>query len=154
MEKNLIPEKTNAFNLRLEDERGENWHKSEGVISVELPKIAFDGEWNLLWISPVRIFFTSVEAALAMVKAKETHLRVEAAEQLFSRNGRNGGYMFKGREHILTIERPCVCFSPGITECGKPAYALCEFKVKKYTMTLDGEETLCASLEDKVLRIN
>lgn len=143
--------KTNEFNLRLEDESGENWRNAKGVISVELPKIAFDGDGKLLGISPVRIFFTGVEDALAVVKAKETHLRVRAAEQLLDSAG---GYTFKGRQHILTVERPSVRFSPGITKRGEPAYALCEFTVKKYAMTFDDKETLYASTEEKMLRIN
>lgn len=143
-------DKTNEFNLRLEDESGENWRNAKGVISVELPKIAFDGEGNLLNITPVRIYFTGVEDALAVVKAEEAHLRVRAAERLLSGDGSD---VFKGRQHILTIERPTAWFSPGITKRGEPAYALCEFKVKKYTMTLDDEEILYASVEDKVLRI-
>ena len=151
METRYFPDKTSPFNLRLEDESGENWRNAKGVISVELPKIAFDGGEKLLGISPVRIFFTGVEDALAVVKAKETHLRVRAAEQLL---GSAGGYTFKGRQHILTVERPSVRFSPGITKCGEYAYALCEFTVKKYIMTFDGKETLYASTEEKLLRIN
>ncbi len=145
-----FPDKTVDFNLRLEDESGENWRNAKGVISVELPKIAFDGGEKLLDITSVRIFFTKVEDALAVEKAKETRLRVRAAEQL---SDIAGGYTFIGRQHILDIERPSVQFCPGITKRNMPAYALCEFTVKKYTMTFDGEEVLYASVEDKVLRI-
>ena len=150
METEYFPDKTRDFNLRLEDESGENWRNAKGVISVELPKLALDGDGKLLGVTPVRIFFTKAEDALAVVKAKESRLRVRAAEQSFDIAG---GCTFIGRQHIIDIERPSVRFSPGIAKRNEPAYALCEFTVKKYTMTLDGEEVLYASVEDKVLRI-
>lgn len=151
MEQRCIPEKTNEFNLRLEDESGENWRNAEGVMSVELPKLAFDGDGNLLGITPVRIFFTTVETALAVFKAKETHLCVRAAEQL---RDKEGGYCFKGRQHILTVKRPAMKFSAGVTTRGEPACALCEFAVKEYAMVFDGEEIFYVSTEGKMLGIN
>ncbi len=150
MLKDSFPEKAVEFNLRLEDETGENWRNAGGVISVELPKIAVDGNWALLGITPVKIICKSVEDMLAIVKAEETHLRVRVAEQVYSEVG---AYEFKGRQHILTIEPPSVRFSPGIAKRGEPAYALCEFSVKKYTMEFDGEETFYASVEDGTLQI-
>lgn len=151
MEQRYFHDKTNEFNLYLGDEDGENLCKMNGAISVELPKITFDEDGKLLGITPVRIYFASVENALAVVHAKTTHLRIRAAEQLYSTEG---GYIFKPRQHIFTVDRKSMQFSPGVTERDKPAYALCEFMVKKYSMTFDGLEVLYASMEDKVLRMN
>ncbi len=151
MEQEYFPEKTNVFNLYIEDNNGENRRQAENVISVELPKLVIGAGGDLLSITPVRIFFKRVEDALALLKAEETHLRVRAAEQVHCKDG---GYLFKGRQHILTIERTNRSFSPGITKHGEPSYAFCEFEVKEYTMTLDEVEVLYVSMEDKILRIN
>lgn len=150
MEQQYFPDKTNDFNLRLEDESGKNWRKAAGVISVELPKITVGRGRSLLGIAPVRIFFASVEDALAVAGAEETHLRVRAAEQLFNMDGK---CVFKGREHIITIERGKSWLSPGVAKRGEHAYAMCEFQVKRYAMTFDGEEIFCASAEDKEIHI-
>lgn len=144
-------DKTVEFNLYLEDTSGKNLRKVKGVISVELPKVTLDRDGNLLDISKLRIFFAGVENALTVVTAEETHMRVKAAEQLTTADG---GYALKQRQHIFTVNRENMGFSPGYTKQGEPACALCEFTVKTYTMTFDAEEVLYGSMDDKVLRIN
>ncbi len=137
-----IPESAIDFNVYLLDEQGDNRHKVDDVIAVELPKISFAGSSCLIGLTPARIFFSSVEGCIALARATETRLLIRAAEQSYSRE--TGNFDCKGREHSLTIDRATLCFTPGIVKQDKPAYACCEFLVKKYTMIFDGKEVLRA----------
>ncbi len=151
MSKYSHPEATVNWDLRLEDGSDEKGRSAEGVVSAELPKIVFGKNMVPLAITPLKIYFSSAEAALAVARAKENHLRILVAEQDF--NWDDGNTFIIARQHIFTIEQLSARFSPGIIKLGEPAYALCEFKVRKYAIMRDGQETFCVYTQDGSLHI-